>query len=118
MGLVPDLLQQAQAGISPGESQRLGLFWQVEHLLSLRQRHQWGLLDSQFGERFEGGIELPTPTVDENQIWHGTQLIEASSIPPLYRLPHRLIVIGFVETPNVERSVLGLAHPSTLPNHQ
>src|SRR3954447_14929685 len=68
VGLVADVLEQAQGGGVPAQAQRLRRAGAVDLLLALGQRQQAGRLDAEHPERLQGGVQLPLAAVDQEHV--------------------------------------------------
>ena len=95
VGLVADLLEQAQAEVVPAEFDRGGSPLDVDQFFLFGQAHDHRWRDIERIEDLHGGVELAEPAVDQDHL--GVELAAAArlAVAPADDLLQRLVVIIF-----------------------
>src|SRR5437762_5064310 len=105
MRLVAYHLQKLQCGIVAIESDRFVAIGNVNLLFAFRESRDRDLLDAEFVERRERGVELSASAVDQNEIGQRLLFFEQTPITTIHRLGHRSKIIGSDDRLDVEDAV-------------
>src|SRR5438874_1987002 len=116
MRFVTDHLQKLQCGIVAIESDRFVAIRNVNLLFAFRESRDRDLLDAEFVERRERGVELSAAAVDQNEIGQSLFFFEQSSIATIDRFSHRSKIIGADDGLDIEDAVLVLVEFPAIEN--